>query len=132
MDTDTLTVTTAMWAWEEQSAAVAVVPWPDTRGRTDRFTYTSGACYAFVHDLTPAQLTEYVLAEAIKLMTDYGCDPVAVHRAFSAIREYRRATDYFPVPTRTFAPSTRVNGADVHREARASLPDGRPGGDRAA
>ena len=88
-DIDKLHATTAMWCWDPHSGRVSVVPWPDTTAISIPYEMTAGACYAFVHELTPAQRQQYVIGEALKLITHYRCDGLAVHTAFSAIREYR-------------------------------------------
>jgi hypothetical protein len=96
MNIPLLTVTTAMWCWNPNSADVCVVPWPDPQARSARYDYTSGACYAIVHTFTPAQRERYVLAEALRLITHYRCDVDAVHRAFLAIKEYHHAMEHDP------------------------------------
>jgi hypothetical protein len=84
-----LQVTTAMWCWNPETDHVCVISWPDTKALSASYEMTAGACYAFVHQLTSAQRHRYVVGEALKLSTHYRCDALAVHTAFSTVREYR-------------------------------------------
>ena len=69
---------------------VAVGPWPDETGWSDRYDNTIGACLAERHRMTEWQLIAMVFIDFQTLVVGYGIDPKSAHDAFLAIDEYRR------------------------------------------
>lgn len=105
-----LSATTSMWCWTPKTDLVCVIPWPDLTAISTAYEMTAGACYAFVHRLTPEQRQQYVVGEALRLMTHYRCDGPAVHAAFSAIREYRDfLSSYEDLYEALWAPERRID-----------------------
>ena len=55
----------------------------------DGYKMSVGGCFAEVQNMSSAKLRTHVLAEAMTLIVRDKCDPMAVHKAFLGLREYR-------------------------------------------
>jgi hypothetical protein len=71
------------------SGKVAVGPWPDTKGWSDSFSSTSGACYADRHKMPEWQRIAMLFIDFHTIVVRDGIDTQAAHEAFLAIDEYR-------------------------------------------
>lgn len=74
---------------EETAGQAALIAWPDTRGASDRYGYTSGACESRVHEMNRLQRQHYVLSTALGMILRDGLEPSVVHRALWPLSEYR-------------------------------------------
>lgn len=84
-----MNATNAMLCWDPDSDHVALLPWPDTARRSDRYRMTTLACNAELHQMTLEQRKTQVFIEAMHLIIRDNCDPKAVHRALMGLDEYR-------------------------------------------
>ncbi|VVS93062.1 hypothetical protein [Desulfoluna spongiiphila] len=80
-----------MFAWNRESSAVEVGPWPDTTRWSDRYDLTSGAAAVRSSglEMTHAELIGHLFIEAMHLIIGDKVDPFAVHNEFCKISEYR-------------------------------------------
>lgn len=69
---------------------ILVGPHPDTRGWSDRYSQTDGACWSYIARMNEAEATAYVYGLFQRLVIDWGMCPQAVHRELGVIDEYRR------------------------------------------
>lgn len=74
--------------WNSNSDEVAIVPFPDTDRLSKDYDFTALACYADMRYKSFEELKTIVFIEAMHLIVRDGCDPVAVHKALSAVKEY--------------------------------------------
>jgi hypothetical protein len=81
--------TDVMLCWNPNSADVALVPWPDREGRSDRYLMTTLACNLDLHRRGFERRKLIVFIEAMHLIVRDGVDPVALHRTLLALDEYR-------------------------------------------
>lgn len=72
----------------ETAGRVEVGPWPDTKGWSDAYASTVGACFAELHKISEWQRTAVLFIDFNTLVVRDGMDPRAVHEAFLAIDEY--------------------------------------------
>ena len=78
-----------MVAWRiEPAPAVALGPWPDTSGWSDRYRGTSGCCFAYFKALSRDEQAQALLNLAAGLMFE-GIPPADVLREFSKVRLWR-------------------------------------------
>ena len=82
---------------------MALVPWPDTAGRSDEFAFTALACDAAVHSMRPIERRHFVMSNALAAIIADGLDPAEVHRALWPLDEYRDA-----LPTDTPPPDAKT------------------------
>jgi len=88
-----------MYGWNPGTDQVIVVSWPDSKMLTAKYQMTNGACNSCIHDMNESQLTRYTFIEAIDLIVRDKVDPMAVHKAFYQIDEYRLGLSLdFPAP----------------------------------
>lgn len=86
MTTQNLTNTMICW---NPGGAVALVPWPDRAGASDRFEMSGGACYGEVKRASFEQRKAMAFIEAMHLIVRDGCDPAEVNRVLMGLEEYR-------------------------------------------
>ena len=79
----------AILCWNPRSNEVALVPWPDTHGKSDHYMMTSLAVYTHVRESDFEQRKAIVFIEAMHLIVRDGCDPASVHGALLGLDEYR-------------------------------------------
>jgi hypothetical protein len=98
---------THMLCWNQNSAEVALVPWPDYARASDRYDCTGLACNKDVQRATFEQRKTIVFIEAWHLVIGDGVDPAAVHRALWPLDEYRAglAADV-PTPASSSSPTS--------------------------
>lgn len=84
-----MNATDTMLCWTPGTDEVALVPWPDSRGRSDRYRMTTLACTFDMKKMTFEQRKAIVYIEAMHLIVRDHCDPLAVHRALLDLDEYR-------------------------------------------
>lgn len=70
--------------------AVAVGPWPDETGWSDRLPFTGGCCYSERHHMPAAMQVAMLFIDFHTLIVRDGINPQAAHREFLKIDEYRR------------------------------------------
>lgn len=80
-----------MFCYTPETADMALIPWPDERGLSDAYDFSTLACYARVDAMTDTERHAFVLAEAVCAMTRDGCPPAAVHACLLGLKEYRDA-----------------------------------------
>lgn len=80
---------THMLCWNPGSAEVALIPWPDFRNLSEPYSRSSLAAFSDLHDMDFSERRAKVFVEALHLIVRDGCEPAAVHRALSALAEYR-------------------------------------------
>ena len=84
-----MNATNAMLCWNPESNEVALIPWPDTERRSEKYLMSSLAAYADVRKMTFEQRKAKVFIEAAHLIVRDGCDPASVHFALLGLEEYR-------------------------------------------
>ena len=77
-----------MLCWNP-GADVALIPWPDLTGASQRYECSTLACNAEFHKMTAEQRKLAVFVEAMHLIVRDKCDPQAVHGALLGLQEYR-------------------------------------------
>lgn len=83
-----VTADQVMLCWNPNSADVALVPWPDSARLSERFIFTGLACNAYIQGMSFKQRKEAIFVEAMHLIVRDQCDPIAVHQALIALKEY--------------------------------------------
>jgi hypothetical protein len=78
-----------MYAWTPGTDQIAVGPWPDVTGWSDRYDYTGGACYAEVHKMTSVGQERRLFIDFNTVVVRDGVPVKAAHNAFLQINEYR-------------------------------------------
>lgn len=78
----------AVLCWNPGTAEVAVTPYPDVFGLSDRYQRTSMGVMTAVRSMGFEQAKLYCYIEAMHLIVRDGCDPQAVHRALLNVKEY--------------------------------------------
>lgn len=78
-----------MIAWNPGTAEIAVMPWPDTAGRSDRYLMTGGACYLQWCEADETNLALLVQLAFHACVVRDGIPVQAAHEAFLEIDEYR-------------------------------------------
>ena len=95
-----LNTTNAMLCWHPDGSQVKLFPWPDYEQRSREFPCTTFAVWTFARKLSFQQRKIFVVAEMLRLIVDYGCDPKAVHEALLDLQEYqdflRESESFFP------------------------------------
>lgn len=81
--------TNQMLCWNPGSSDVALVPWPDYAGASDRFECTGLACNNAIREMTFEQRKTAVFIEAVHLIVRDGVEPKALHAALLALEEYK-------------------------------------------
>lgn len=74
--------------WTPGTDQVALVEWPDQTRASDQFKSTGLACYTHIHELSFEQRKTDIFVAATCLVVRDRCDPMAVHRALSGLKEY--------------------------------------------
>lgn len=87
----------AMLVWT-RGKRVGIVPHPDTRGISDGFQSSVGACFADWRTMGPHNQIHQLMIEAWHVAAFYDIPANAVHQALLAIPEYRNtlAQDCLP------------------------------------
>lgn len=86
-------LTNRMLCWNPGTRDVAVLPWPDYDMRSDKYMCSDLACWDHIREMGERGRKKVALSTAIKVITEYGCDPRAVHEAMLELDEYRQAYD---------------------------------------
>ena len=68
---------------------VALVNWPETEGAADEYDMSEGACMTHIQKSSLLKRKVYAFEIAMKLVVQYGIDPVEVHRTMMGLFEYR-------------------------------------------
>ncbi len=84
----TVTAKQVMLCWNPGTDQVALVPWPDRSNLSDNFRYSTLACNSDIHDMSFERRKSIAFIEAMHLIVRDKCDPFAVHKAMSGLREY--------------------------------------------
>jgi len=79
--------TNTMVCWNV-GGEVCTVPWPDNRGRSEKWQRTCGACYGNIQKANHEQRKCRAFIDAMTMIVRDGCDPADVHAAFMQIEEY--------------------------------------------
>jgi hypothetical protein len=79
----------SMLCWTPDTYQVAIVPWPDRAGRSDRYDMTTLACNAEVQRMSFKERQALVFIEAMHLIVRDGMNPLEVHTALLQLDEYR-------------------------------------------
>lgn len=82
-----MNLTNTMICWD-MGGNVALVPWPDRRGASDKFQRSTGACYDVVRGGDFEQRKCRAFIDAMTLVVRDGCDPHKVHAAMMGLDEY--------------------------------------------
>ena len=82
-----MNLTNTMICWDV-GGEVALVPWPDKRGLSDKYQRSTGACYDVVRQGNFEQRKCRAFIDAMTLIVRDGCEPKEVHTAFMNIEEY--------------------------------------------
>lgn len=75
---------------ETGEGAIKVGPWPDKSGWSQKYDFTGGACMLERHKLPKETIALLVLADFHTCVVRDGIDPLAAHREFAKIDEYRK------------------------------------------
>ena len=78
----------SMLCWNPESSDVAIVPYPDTTGKSKRFSRTGLAVYSKIQEMSFSRRKMMVFIEAMHLIIRDKCDPMAVHNALLELQEY--------------------------------------------
>ena len=82
-------LTTHMVCWDEGGHRVTIIQYPDEIGLSDSFDCSFGACDSEIQTAKFSKRKLAAFVEAVHLIVRDGCDPIAVHKAFSLLEEYR-------------------------------------------
>ena len=74
--------------WTPESSDVAIVPYPDTTGKSKKYRMSGLACYFHVQEMSFSRRKMMVFIEAMHLIIRDKCDPMAVHNALLELQEY--------------------------------------------
>ncbi len=77
-----------MLCWDPGTDNVALVPWPDTTGKSDRYLMTGLACYTHIQNMDFEQRKKQIFIDAMHLIVRDRCDPASVHAALLGLEEY--------------------------------------------
>jgi len=80
--------TNQMLCWNCNSNEVALVPWPDNQGLSNKYEMTGLACYEHVRNASFAMRKAIVFIEAMHLIVRDGVDPTALHSVLLNLEEY--------------------------------------------
>ncbi len=75
---------------EFPDGAVKVGPWPDTTGWSRHYDSTAGCCDTARHAMDHWQKIALLFVDFHHLVVGGGIDPIAAHREFLQIDEFRR------------------------------------------
>jgi hypothetical protein len=70
--------------------AIEIGPWPDETGWSDKYAMTVGCCLVERHRLDKAQKIALMFIDFHTCVVRDGIDPLAAHRQFLKIADYRR------------------------------------------
>lgn len=74
----------------KQEGAIKVGPWPDKTGWSRDYRFTIGGCLFERHKFPKETIALLVLADFHTCVVRDGIDPLAAHREFAKIDEYRK------------------------------------------
>ena len=80
-----------MIAWVPETDRIHVGPWPDRTGWSDAYSRTDGACFSDVRNVPPDRRLAMLFIAFNTIVVRDKVPAEAVHRAFLAIDEYRKA-----------------------------------------
>ena len=118
LDKDYPSIKEKIVAWNPGTDKVELIDFPDRTKASKKFKRTGGGCFASVQKLGPKAVKVHVLAEAMTLIVRDKCDPMAVHRAFLGLREYREtcALDMPEYNGELLEDENRVDNAPLKRK----------------
>ena len=80
-----------MFCWTPETDQAALVPWPDTRNLSGKYTFTALACYANFRRMTFEGRKTQILCEAIHAIVRDRVPADVVHRVLLPLAEYQEA-----------------------------------------
>lgn len=84
----TVTAKDVMLCWNAGTDQVALVRWPDKADNSHQYRSSDLACYTHIRNMSFEQRKTQIFVSAMHLIARDGCDPNAVHRALSGLKEY--------------------------------------------
>ncbi len=87
----TLRNTMVCWNWEQKPELppVALIDWPDVRGAGEGYGMSEGACMMHMQKAGLLERRLYAYEMAMRLVVQYGIDPIEVHKTMMGLFEYR-------------------------------------------
>ena len=83
-----MNLTNTMICWKHNSADVALIPWPDNKGLSNRFDSTVGACFSDIQKATFTIRKLHAYLEFVNMVIGDNVCPKAAHNALFELEEY--------------------------------------------